>query len=80
MNTQDLDRLGEEHMTILDNLNDSLRLIESSLEDMKRQSIETGQILTRLMEARRLALQTDIQISRAGELLVLGSVKKEDAA
>ena len=80
MNTQDLDRLGEEHMAILENLNESLRLIESSLEDMKRQSIETGQILTRLMEARRLALQTDIQISRAGELLVLGSVKKEDAA
>ena len=80
MNTQDLDRLGEEHMAILENLNESLRLIESSLEEMKRQSIETGQILTRLMEARRLALQTDIQISRAGELLVLGSVKKEDAA
>ncbi|HLK85892.1 MAG TPA: hypothetical protein VKT27_05240 [Candidatus Binataceae bacterium] len=80
MNTRDLDRLGEEHRAILENLSESLRLIEKSLQDMRRQSLETGQILARLMEARRLALQSDIQISRAGELLVLGSVKKEDAA
>ncbi len=80
MNTQDLDRLGQLHRAILENLNQSLRLIEKSLEDMRRQSIETGQILARLMETRRLALQSDIQISKAGEMLVLGSVKKEDAA
>lgn len=80
MNIQDLDRLGEEHRTILENLNESLRLIEKSLDDMRRRSLETGQILARLMEARRLALQSDIQISKAGELLVLGTVKKEDAA
>jgi hypothetical protein len=80
MNVQDLDRLGEEHMAILENLNESLQLIEKSLQDMKKQAIETGQILARLMEARRLALQSDIQISKAGELLVLGSMKKEDAA
>ena len=73
MKQRDFDGLLEEHATILANIEESHELIKKSLDEIRSQSFELGQILGRLMEIRKLSLKTDAQVSRAGELLTLSS-------
>jgi hypothetical protein len=80
MDADDLNRLSEEHVAILANLNASLRLVERSLEDIRHKSCDVAWILYRLLEIRSLARRTDAQIAKAGERIIMRPMLKRERA
>ena len=80
VNTQDLDRLLEEHTTILENLGRYLGLVEDSVNEIRAKQIYAERIVRRLNSMRLLAQESDKELLRAGQLLVLKPAVERDSS